>query len=374
LNDFDAFCKAEADWLDDFALFVVLKEHFSGSPWMGWDDEFKRRDPEALATAREKFKERLREHQFRQWIFFMQWSKVVAYAHALGIRIVGDMPIFVAQDGADVWSNQDIFQLDTSGNPTVVAGVPPDYFSTTGQLWGNPLYNWNALRRRNFDWWVKRIRFLLRLVDQMRIDHFRGFDGYWEVPAGMPTAEYGRWVRAPGYELFGVLEREVGSLGDFMIAEDLGVITPSVVELRDAYHIPGMKILQFAFTNPTDAFLPHNYDTANCIVYTGTHDNNTVLGWYEQETWGDTRVLFRAYAGHDVTEPHWDMIRMGMQSIAAMAIVPLQDVLGLGVETRMNAPGATARNWSWRFLADQLTPDLSARLHSLTELYNRLPS
>ncbi len=372
-NNFEAFCRSESNWLDDFALFSTFKDCFSGSPWMSWESKYAQRDPDTMAAAKETYSNSIQSHKFRQWLFFMQWEKIKEYAREKKVQIIGDMPLFVAHDGADIWANQHIFQLDERGYPTVVAGVPPDYFSTTGQLWGNPLFNWNVLRRQHFDWWVRRFNFALRFVDHLRIDHFRGFDSTWEIPADETTAVHGRYVRIPGVELFNTIEKEIGNPGDFMIAEDLGAMIPSVIELRDKFGIPGMKVLQFAFSDSTNTYLPHNFDTTNCVVYTGTHDNNTVLGWYMQETFDSQKDIFREYVGHDITEPHWDMIRIAMQSIAAMSIFPLQDVFGLGADTRMNAPGAMSNNWSWRFIQSQLTPELSARLRHMTGLFNRLP-
>lgn len=371
---FESFCQSESNWLDEFALFSALKDHFSGRSWVEWEPKYALRALEAIADARQVHAQLIKDYQFRQWLFFTQWKKLKAYANEKQVRIIGDMPIFVGHDSCDVWANPNIFKLDDQGYPTVVAGVPPDYFSATGQRWGNPLFNWNVLRQQGFGWWIKRLQLALRLVDYIRIDHFRGFDVAWEIPAEEATAVMGQWVQGPRAELFEVVRSTIGDPGEFMIAEDLGFIEPSMIELRNRYNIPGMKVLQFAFLDPSNEYLPHNFDTTNCVVYTGTHDNNTVLGWYAQETFDTQKELFRACVGHETTEPHWDMIRLAMQSIAHTAIYPLQDVLGFGAETRMNAPGATADNWSWRYSQTLLTSEISKRLHDMTGTFNRLPS
>ena len=368
--EFERFCVEQAAWLDDFALFMALKDAHGGVSWLEWDAPFRRREPAALARAREQHGARIGLHQFRQFLFFRQWSAVKQYANRQGLKLIGDVPIFVSSDSSDVWANPELFQLDDERRPTFVAGVPPDYFSATGQLWGNPLYDWDAHRREGYVWWINRVKATLNQVDLIRIDHFRGFEAYWEIPAGRPTAEIGRWVPGPGAELFTALEGAFGSPLP-VIAEDLGVMTPGVEELRLRFQLPGMRILQFAFAGAPEArFLPHNYENANTVVYTGTHDNDTTWGWYtasaEQE-----RDFVRRYLGRDGHDVVWDLIRLAWMSIADYAVVPLQDVLNLGGETRMNMPGRASGNWGWRLRAGQLTPETLDRLGALTEIYGR---
>ncbi len=365
---FDAFCVQQARWLDDFALFMALKDVNGGSSWLDWPDDLVQRKPSALRQARAELGEVIGLHKFRQFLFFRQWKDLKRQAQAKGIRLIGDLPIFVSSDSADVWANPELFQLDERRRPVVVAGVPPDYFSATGQLWGNPLYDWEALKQTGYAWWVARLRATLELVDLVRLDHFRGFEAYWEIPAGRPTAEIGRWVKGPGLDLFETLRSALGDLP--LIAEDLGVITPEVEALREQLQLPGMRILQFAFGGAAeDRFLPHNYEP-NTVVYTGTHDNDTTVGWYRSLSEKEARFLKR-YAPHAGDDVAWEMIRLAWASVANFALAPLQDVLSLGSEARMNMPGRASGNWGWRFTADQLTPAVLGRLADLTDVYSR---
>lgn len=377
--DCEQFSEQHFSWLDDYALFRALKEAHQGKPWNEWQPEFARRDVNALAMARENLREQIDAQKFYQFLFFKQWAEIQAYCHERGIRIVGDIPIFVARDSADVWTQPEQFKLDEGGNPQVVAGVPPDYFSRTGQLWGNPIYNWERMRADGFRWWIERVRATLELYDIVRIDHFRGFAASWEIPGGDLTAERGQWVNVPGHELFTAIKRALGDLP--IIAEDLGVITPDVERLRDKFGLPGMRILQYAFGGDAKNIdLPHNY-IRNCVVYTGTHDNDTVIGWFKSVAGaGSTRDASQIererkfcldYLNSDGHEIHWDFIRAVLASVADTAIIPLQDVLGMGTEGRMNLPNSTQGNWAFRYRAEALTDDLAERLRHLTELYGR---
>ena len=365
---FEQFCVEQAGWLDDYALFMALKDAHGGAGWQEWPAELRLRQPAALARARKELEGPIGLHKFRQFLFFRQWADVRHHAHERGVRLIGDVPIFVSIDSADVWANPGLFQLDAERRPIAVAGVPPDYFSATGQLWGNPLYNWEALKRTGYAWWVARLRATLRQVDLVRLDHFRGFEAYWEIPAGSPTAQTGRWVKGPGHDFFRALRAALGDLP--LIAEDLGVITPEVEALRDHFHLPGMRILQFAFGGAVeDRFLPHNYER-NTVVYTGTHDNDTTLGWFRTLSEAESRFLRRYVPGveHD---PAWSLIRLAWSSVADYALAPLQDVLNLGSEARMNFPGQPSGNWAWRFRAEMLTAAVIDRLADLTEVYGR---
>jgi 4-alpha-glucanotransferase len=370
LTAFEDFRAEHQHWLDDFALFMALKEAHAESSWVEWDPALVRRRPEALAAARRQLGEAIRFHEFAQYLFFRQWWALKRYANDRGIRLVGDIPIFVAHDSADVWVHQDLLYLDDSGRATFVAGVPPDLFSATGQRWGNPLYRWDRLAERGYEWWIERFRATLELVDVIRLDHFRGFEAYWEVPAEQHTAEHGRWVRGPGVALFEAVEATLGRIP--MIVEDLGLITPDVVRLRERLGYPGMKVLQFAFSDDaSNPYLPHNF-SADFVVYTGTHDNDTTAGWYaslgERE-----RDSVRRYLGVDGQDIAWDLIRCALASVADSAIVPLQDVLALGSEARMNYPGRPERNWTWRYRQEQLRPEHAERLAELTTIYGRAP-
>ncbi|MFI5372883.1 MAG: 4-alpha-glucanotransferase, partial [Candidatus Eisenbacteria bacterium] len=359
---------AHAGWVDDFALFMALKREHGGVAWTDWAAPLARRETHALDAARARLAEVVDGERFRQFLFDRQWSAVRAVAHERGIRIVGDIPIFVAHDSADVWAHPELFALDDDGHPEVVAGVPPDYFSDTGQLWGNPLYRWDVLARDGYRWWIERVRATLERVDVVRLDHFRAFETYWEIPADAPTAETGRWVEGPGETLFEALRDALGPLS--LIAEDLGDITPEVHALRDRLGLPGMVVLQFAFADDaSQPFLPHHH-TRDCVVYTGTHDNDTTLGWYATAGAGE-RDFARRYLGRDGGDIAWDLIRAAFASVADTAIVPLQDVLELGSEARMNLPGRASGNWAWRFRDGAFDGTRRARLLELARLYSR---
>ncbi|HEY0379516.1 MAG TPA: 4-alpha-glucanotransferase [Pyrinomonadaceae bacterium] len=376
---FEHFTHQASGWLDDYALYRALKDAQGGKAWNEWEPALARRDPATLAAAREHLRDAVDAQKFYQFLFFRQWAALKAYAHERGVLLVGDIPIFVARDSADVWMNPDQFKLDAAGNPLVVAGVPPDYFSATGQLWGNPIYDWDRMLQDGFRWWIERVRATLEIFDIVRVDHFRGFAASWEIPGGDKTAERGRWVEVPGRELFTAIK---GALGDLpIIAEDLGVITPDVEALRDDFGLPGMRILQFAFGgDPKNLDLPHNY-IRNCVVYTGTHDNDTTVGWFTSVAGaGSTRDEAQIererrfcleYLDSDGGEIHWDFIRAVLASVADTAVVPLQDLLGLGTEARMNLPNTTSGNWAWRYKAGALTEETGERLRKLTELYGR---
>jgi 4-alpha-glucanotransferase len=363
------FRAGHGEWLPDYALFAALKDDLQ-TPWSEWDPALRARQPDALASARERLAEGVAFHEFCQYLFFEQWTAVRSRASELGIAIVGDIPIFVAHDSADVWAHQALFKLDDSGNPVVVAGVPPDYFSATGQLWGNPLYDWNAMAADGYAWWVARFRHLLEEVDVVRIDHFRGFEAAWEVPFGDTTAVNGQWVRGPGEAVFRAIASALGTDQAPVIAEDLGLITDEVRALLRATGFPGMKVLQFAFGGgPDNPYLPHNYVDANCVVYSGTHDNDTTRGWYSGLSDQEKSSVKRYLHLDDFTSE--DLMRLALASTARIAIVPLQDVLDLGSEARINTPGAAEGNWAWRVRADQLDPARADCLADLTTLYGR---
>jgi 4-alpha-glucanotransferase len=376
---FEQFSHHASSWLEDYALYRALKDAQGGKAWNEWEPELARRDPAALACAREQLSEQIDAQKFYQFLFFKQWGALKAYCHERGVKLVGDIPIFVARDSADAWMNPDQFKLDEAGNPLVVAGVPPDYFSATGQLWGNPIYNWDRMLADGFRWWIERVRATLEIFDIVRIDHFRGFAASWEIPGGDKTAERGAWVNVPGRELFTAIKRALGDLP--IIAEDLGVITPDVEALRDDFGLPGMRILQFAFGGDArNNDLPHNY-IKNCVVYTGTHDNDTTIGWFRADAGeGSTRNSEQIerehrfcldYLNSDGSEINWDFIHAVLASVADTAIIPLQDVLGLGTQARMNLPNSTSGNWSWRYKAGALSDELGNRLKKLTQLYGR---
>ena len=366
---FGDFSAREASWLDDYALFMAIKEAHGGKPWTEWEEKYSKRNPQALDEAQKLFFDRIKLHRFGQFLFRKQWKALKEYANSKGIEVIGDMPIFVAHDSADVWAHPEFWRLDEKGYPVAVAGVPPDYFSETGQLWGNPLYDWEALEKADFSWWVERFRSLLELVDWIRVDHFRGFAGFWEIPAGEETAIHGRWVAGPGKKLFHSLQEKLGKLP--VLAEDLGVLTPDVIELRDHFGFPGMKILQFAFDcEEENNYFPHLYPE-NCVVYTGTHDNDTTLGWYKKAD-SPSKKLFKEYIGKcEMEEPNWDLIRLGHASVAEKSIVPLQDLLSLGTKARLNTPGTLGGNWGWRFEEGELKEEIVERFLRMTKLYNR---
>ena len=368
-DEFKAFERAQEYWLEDFALFMALKESHGGRAWNEWDEEVRLRQESALVGARRELDSAIRRHKVWQFLFYRQWLDVKRYANQRGIAVVGDIPIFVSFDSADTWANPELFHLDEAGNPTVIAGVPPDYFSATGQRWGNPLYRWAKMAERGFDWWIHRFRSSLEFYDLIRVDHFRGFEAFWEIPASEPTAVKGRWVRGPGQPFFDALSQALGDLP--IIAEDLGVITPEVERLRDENGLPGMRVLQFAFAgDSSDPYQPHNYHSRTA-VYTGTHDNDTTLGWYWSAPEAE-RDLVRRYLARSDEAIVWELIRLAHSSVADIAVVPLQDVMALGSEARMNTPGQASGNWGWRFQPEQLERWLAPQLREMAALYGRL--
>jgi len=378
--EFAQFREQEQHWLEDYALFRALKSQHGEVEWTRWDKGVRDREPHALNQARTALEEEITYRCFEQWLFASQWEALLNYAHGRGIALIGDMPIFLAHDSADVWQHRELFQLDAEGLPRVVAGVPPDYFSVTGQRWGNPLYDWRKLHAQRFGFWLERMRSEFARFDIVRLDHFIGYERYWEIPGDEPTAVRGRWVQGPSAALFETLQEQFGPLP--LIAEDLGATTPEVKELRDSFGLPGIRILQFAFGDDPNApdFRPHNYPR-EAVVYTGTHDNDTTVGWFFNQEGGNTRSPEQVeleqhttldYLGKtDPSQIHWDMIRTCYASVANTVIVPLQDLLGLGSEARMNRPGTHADNWQWRTTAGAFSPALADKLAHLTRLYER---
>jgi 4-alpha-glucanotransferase len=367
-NHFQAFCRDEATWLNDFALFTALKDKYGGSAWWDWPREHRIYDSRTAEKLARELADEVELCKFRQFLFFRQWHQLREYAHSHGVKIIGDMPIFISSDSADVWSRPELFRLDKERRPAFVAGVPPDYFSATGQLWGNPLYTWEKHRETGYAWWIDRLKNTLQLVDLVRLDHFRGFEAYWAVPAGNTTAENGSWEPGPNGDLFDALKAALGSLP--LIAEDLGVITPPVDALRRSFDLPGMRILQFAFAGAQeDRFIPHHYDH-HTVVYTGTHDNETTVGWFANLKPAEREFLDQ-YSPGAAVEPAWSLIRLAWASVADLAVAPLQDVLRLGNEARMNMPGTTEGNWRWRLDPSLLTDDLLDRLAEMTVVYQR---
>lgn len=368
LDDVDRFQDQEAYWLSDYGLYRVLSDAYQGKPWYAWDDDLVRRKPQSLEAARQRFSHELRFQAFLQYLFARQWSSLKRYANDRGVRIIGDIPIFVAHDSSDVWAHQELFILDSHGQPLVVAGVPPDLFSETGQRWGNPCYRWEVMREGGYRWWIDRFRRTLEQMDMVRVDHFRGFAAGWQIPADQPVAVHGRWVTGPGLDFFENVAAELGELP--IIVEDLGLITDDVIALREQLGYPGMKVLQFAFGDDNrNPYLPHNYDR-NAVVYTGTHDNDTTRGWFAScSSWEREHAL--RYVGTRGDEINWDLIRLAFASVAALAIVPLQDVLGLGSESRMNVPARMSGNWQWRYRNGDLTTSLAHRMANLATLYRR---
>jgi 4-alpha-glucanotransferase len=371
---YDAFCGENSNWLDDYAFFQALRNANELKPWNEWDKPLALRDEKALDGARRELEEEIYAQKFYQFLFFTQWNELRAYAQGKGIRFIGDVPIYVSHNSADVWCNPRMFKLNEDGSSAFVAGVPPDAFSSTGQLWGNPVYDWDEMRKENFAWWVERIRFTLKAVDITRIDHFRGFYSYWEVPGENETAEHGEWAEVPGLELFGTLKEELGELP--FIVEDLGYMTPEIYQMRDDLGFPGMRILQFAFGGDAKHNdLPHNY-IRNCAAYTGTHDNETAVGWYRAQFDKEGKISKYGehclkYLGSTGEEIHWDMIRALLASVADTAIIPAQDLLGLGNEARMNLPATTDGNWKWRLKPGELSGGIAERLKEMTEIYGR---
>ncbi len=368
-KEYMQFKADQAYWLDDFALFMAIKESYGGVSWENWPEALRQRKTTALNSFKKNDSDRIERHTFRQFLFFRQWNALRNYVHSRGIQIIGDIPIFVAYDSSDAWSHPELFYMDKTGKPTVVAGVPPDYFSPTGQLWGNPLYNWEEHKKQKYSWWISRLKATLQLIDIIRLDHFRGFAGYWEVPYGSTTAEKGRWVPGPGGDLFETVRDALGDLP--IIAEDLGEITPDVIALREQFALPGMKIFQFAFSSdPLDPFLPHNYPV-NCVAYTGTHDNDTARGWYHAAPEKE-RDLVRRYLARSGDDISWDMIRAVWSSVAVFALAPMQDFLSLDTSARMNFPGKASGNWTWRMHPDSMNGWLSQRIRESNFLYARM--
>ena len=372
LSDYESFVEENAAWLEVFAEYMAIKEHFDNLAWTEWPDEaIRRREAASLASYREKLADKLTYHRVTQYLFFKQWLRLKAYANEHHIEIVGDMPIYVAADSADVWAQPHFFKTDAAGKPTCVAGCPPDEFSETGQLWGNPIYDWEAMDKDGYAWWIERLRESFKIYDIVRIDHFRGFESYWEVPADSETSATGKWVKGPDYKLFAAVKEALGDLN--IIAEDLGFMTDEVIELRERTGFPGMKILQFAF-NPDDESIdsPHLAPN-NSVMYTGTHDNNTVLGWYKDEIDDATRQYMAQYTNRKEYEtvPH-AMLRTIFASVSFMAIATMQDLLELDSAARMNYPSTIGGNWTWRMTAEELNPIVEGELYSLTKTYRRM--
>lgn len=368
-ENLEHFKRENASWLNDYSLYISLKNHFNGLPWNEWAHDIKNREHGAMEHYKNELADDIEYHNFIQFLFFKQWGDVKRYANENGIKIIGDIPIFVAADSSDAWANPEIFLFDEERKPVKVAGVPPDYFSATGQLWGNPLYNWQKLKETNYSWWVERVRANLSTCDIIRIDHFRGFEAYWAVPYGDDTAINGQWEPGPGIDLFNAIKSQLGELP--IIAEDLGLMTQGVIDLREATGFPGMKILGFAFdSGEENDYLPHTY-TKNCVVYTGTHDNDTLIGWFQKAKEEDRQFARDYLNSRSDDEIHWDAIRGAWSSVASIAISPVQDFLGLGSEARINTPGVAAGNWQWRLKHGVLTDELADRIAKLTKVYSR---
>lgn len=373
-GEFEKFCDRHASWLEDYSLFVALKAHFEGAPWPDWPEPLRDRDKNALAQWKKRCREEMKREKFFQYLFFQQWTALKEYANGKNVLFIGDMPIYVSGDSADVWTHPQLFKLDKHKRPTAVAGVPPDYFSATGQLWGNPVYRWDALKETKYAWWLKRLRHNLSCFDRVRLDHFRGFVAYWEVPAGERTAKNGRWVKAASEEFFANLVLQFHGMPFFV--EDLGLITPDVRAVMKRFGFAGMKLLLFGFGEDSagNPYAPHNHEK-NSVVYTGTHDNNTVKGWFLEEAAADERERLAVYVGRNVAaeEAAQELTRLAFMSVADTAIIPMQDLLGLGSEARMNRPATTEGNWAWRLVSEQITPALAASLAKTTEIYGRHP-
>lgn len=369
-KEFGKFKEDNAAWLEDYALYMAVKNSFHGVSWIEWEEDIRLRKPEAMKAYKEKFADEVEFYQFQQFVFSVQWLALKAYANKKKISIIGDIPIYVAFDSADTWANPELFQLDESCTPTGVAGCPPDSFSATGQLWGNPLYKWEYHKETGYEWWMQRISYCYRLYDVVRIDHFRGFDEYYFIPYGDTTAEFGHWEKGPGYDIFKVMKEKIGKKP--VIAEDLGFLTPSVISLVKKTGYPGMKILQFAFDSREESdYLPHNYSN-NSVVYTGTHDNDTTMGWYDSLNRQDKAFAKRYLNIKAKKEIYWEFIRAALSSVADTAIIPVQDYLGLGSEARVNMPSTLGNNWKWRLRDGQLDDSLAERIREMTKLYGRI--
>ncbi len=369
-EDFQAFVAENAFWLSDYSLYMAVKDSYKGKSWSEWDGDIRLRKPEAIEKYAEKLKEEILFYEFQQYLFDTQWRKLKKYANDKGVKIIGDIPIYVALDSADTWANPELFQLDENRRPTGVAGCPPDAFSATGQLWGNPLYKWDYHKETEYAWWIQRISYCYKLYDVVRIDHFRGFDEYYNIPFGDTTAEFGRWEKGPGYDLFKVMKKKIGNKP--VIAEDLGFLTPTVNQLLKKSGYPGMKVLQFAFDSREESdYLPHNY-TANSVVYTGTHDNDTTVGWYQAISRRD-RSFARKYLNiKNSRELEWNFIRAALGSVSDTAVIPMQDYLGLGSEARINVPSTLGTNWKWRMTKGQIPEGLAEKIYDLCKLYGRV--
>ena len=370
-EEFREFCTENYWWLNDYALYMSIKDSKNGAPWIEWPKSLRLREEEALSKIEEELKDDVEFYKYQQYLFTVQWNKLKSYANENGIKIIGDIPIYVSLDGSDTWSNPKLFQVDEDGLPTDVAGCPPDSFSETGQLWGNPLYNWEYNKETNYEWWIKRISHSFKLHDIVRIDHFRGFDEYYAIPYSDDTAKNGQWRQGPGIDLFDCIKKELGELD--IIAEDLGFLTDSVIKLLEDTGYPGMKILQFAFDSREESdYLPHNY-TKNSIVYTGTHDNDTIMGWYKEIDELD-RDMAHNYLNNykNKDEIQWDFIALAMRSVSNTCIIPVQDYLGLGSDTRINTPATSGNNWKWRMKDNSFTKDIMDRMYTLTKVTGRL--
>lgn len=371
-EEFAGFCEENAYWLEDYSLYMAVKDANGGKSWIEWEEGLRNRQPEALEQAREELKDDIAFYRFQQYEFMKQWTALKSYANDQGIRIIGDIPIYVAFDGADTWANPEMFQFTEENLPSAVAGCPPDAFSATGQLWGNPLYKWEYHKKQGYEWWMRRVKYCFELYDIVRIDHFRGFDAYYSIPYGDKTAENGHWEEGPGYDLFRTMKEKLGDLP--IIAEDLGFLTDSVMKLLKDTGYPGMKVLQFAFDSRDESdYQPHLY-TNNCVVYTGTHDNDTVLGWDEAISDAD-RTYAREYMRNEGSEGEqlaWDFICTALRSVADMAIIPIQDYLALGSEARINTPSTLGDNWKWRMLPEEFTDELAKRMRRAAKLYGRI--
>ncbi|MCC5645575.1 4-alpha-glucanotransferase [Nostoc sp. CHAB 5824] len=365
------FCQEQESWLEDYALFMALKKAHQNLPWYCWETDIARRQPQALKQCQKHLQDEIAFNKFLQFLFWQQWSELRGYAARRGVQIIGDIPFYIAHDSADVWAEPENFQLNPkTGELTFIAGAPPDFFSSTGQIWGNPLYNWNYLQSNNFRWWIQRFNNLLAYVDLIRIDHFRGFEAYWQVPQGETTAINGEWIKAPGDSLFNILLKELGYLP--VIAEDIGTTTLEVDQLRNKFNFPGLKVLQFAFDSSSDNVnLPFNY-TQNCVVYTGNHDNDTIVGWFEKLCENQQKAVINYLGDFSSQGIHWGFNRMAMSSVANQAIIPVQDLLGLGSEARMNIPGQSSGNWVWRCDLNALTDSLGDYLKTLAQTYGRI--